>query len=251
MQPNLSLSALRELWGGESFEVEEPLVVGGVVTSSDLAGNFYRTFTIEDETGAAEIMAGLYNLYNCYPVGCRLCVKLEGCGVGVERGVVQIGLMPETYSNYAADYFYSKVLLDGHIVRSGEMVELLPTKVECKDLTEKMCGQLMRIEGLQLLPELEDENKDEADVEEGVEEGVEEPTIVTWEGYRAFADSAGRVVYIYTSQYATFAAEPVPTEPCDITGILQRGTIAGVEGECFILKMRSEDDCTPSCDSVM
>ena len=245
--PNMSLGELRGLWRGKTFEITEPIVVGGVVTSSDKAGNFYQTFTIEDATGAAEIRAGMRDLHNPYPVGCRLTVKLEGCAVGVERGVLQIGLKPETYSNYTVDYFYSKVLLDKHIVRSGDVVGVSPLRVAYGDLSDKKCGRLVQIESLSLLVETGDDAEDDAEDESE----VATPQPATWRGYRAFADGEGNRVYTYTSDYADFAAEEVPTIPCDITGILQLEKIAGVEGECFVLKMRSEDDCVPSVDSAM
>ncbi len=234
VKPDMSLAELRGLWRGHTFKVAEPIVVGGVVTSSDGAGNFYQTFTIEDNTGAAEIMAGMRDLHNTYPVGCRVSIKLDGCAVGVERGVVQIGLMPASYSNYAVDYFYSKVLLDKHIVRSGELVEVQPLDVAYGDLSADKCGRLVRLEALQFQPE----------------EG-EQTLPATWMGYRAFADRDGNVIYVYTSNYADYAGDEVPLELCSLTGILQYGEVAGVSGEWFILKMRSADDCVSSSDCAM
>lgn len=239
LKPNMTIAALRDMWRGETFEVAEPMVVSGVVTSSDKAGNFYQTFTIEDSTGAAEIRAGMRDLHNPYPVGCRLCVRLEGCAVGVECGVLQIGLMPESYSRYAVDYFYSKVLLDYHIVRSGEVVEVVPTTLGVGDLTIARCGSLVRVKGLRLV----------VDEVEEAEADVFVPQV--WSGYRAFADADGNRLYLHTSDYADFAAKEVPTIPCDVTGILQRESVVGVEDECFVLKMRSEDDCAPSVDSAL
>ncbi len=244
IKPNITLAELRKLWRGTTIEIDEPMVVGGVVTSSDEAGNFYQTFTIADATGAAEIRAGMRDLHNPYPAGCRLYVKLEGCAVGVERGVLQIGLMPESYSNYAVDYFYSKVMLDRHIVRSGDIVEVKPTEVGYKELSAEMCGSLVRLKGLQLVIE-----------SEASPESYEQPEVLlppaTWAGYRAFADAEGNVVYTYTSDYANYADQEVPTELCDFTCILQYGTVHGASGEWFILKMRSDDDCTRSVDSAM
>lgn len=243
LKANMTLAELRGRWRGETLEVTEPIVVGGVVTSSDKAANFYQTFTIEDATGAAEIMAGVRDLHNAYPIGCRICVRLEGCAVGVERGVMQIGLKPASYSNYAVDYFYSKVLLNSHIERSGEMVEVSPLKASYSDLNDKMCGRLVRIEALMLVTDTEDNAEGDSE--------IATPKPAAWRGYRAFADRGGNRVYTYTSDYADFAAEEVPTTLCNITGILQREKIAGVEGECFVLKLRSKDDCAPSVDSAM
>ena len=62
--PNISIADLHDLCGKGPLNIDEPLVAGGYVTSSDRAGNFNRTFTIEDPTGGMEIMAGLYDLHN-------------------------------------------------------------------------------------------------------------------------------------------------------------------------------------------
>ena len=234
---NMTLAELRGRWRGETFDVVEPIVVGGVVTSSDAAGNFYQTFTIEDATGAAEIMAGVRDLHNTYPVGCRICIRLEDCAVGIERGVMQIGLKPASYSHYAVDYFYSKVLLDSRIERSGEMESVMPKVVDFGDLSAEMCGRVVQLKGLRLI----------SDGGDGEDEGLLLPMI--WAGYRLFEDSVGNRLYIYTSDYANYATEQVPADVCDITGILQYGPVTGAEDEWFILKMRSRDDCKVGVDT--
>lgn len=248
LHPNMTLAELRKLWSGETFEIQDDVVVGGVVTSSDKEGNFYQTFTISDKTGAAEIMAGMRDLHNPYPVGCRIAVRLKGCAVGVGQGVLQIGMKPKSYSNYVVDYFYTKVLLDRHIVSSDDIVDVAPVSVACAELNVEMCGTLVRVEGVQLVTDGEVTT-------ENVQDGDKQPDTsqlpALWAGYQAFADADGNRIYTYTSSYASFAAERVPTELCDITGILQYGPVAGVLGERFILKMRSDDDCTPNNSGAM
>lgn len=236
---DMTLAELRGRWRGQTFEVAEPMVVGGVVTSSDAAGNFYQTFTIEDATGAAEIMAGVRDLHNTYPVGCYLCIRLEGCAVGIERGVMQIGLKSASYSHYVVDYFYSKVLLDSHVERSGEVENVAPKMVDFAGLSSEMCGRLVQLKGLRLVEESDS----------GANEGVQLP--LTWAGYRLFEDGAGNRLYIYTSDYANYATEQVPTGVCYVTGILQYGSVSGAEGEWFILKMRSGDDCKVGVDTSL
>lgn len=240
LNPNMPIAELRDLWRGKTLTIDEEYIIGGRVTSSDVAGNFYQTFTITDGERAAEIMAGMRDLHNSYPLGCYVSVSLDGCAVGVERGVLQIGLMPASYSSYAVDYFYSRAVIDKYVVRSGDVAEVSARTLDFEGLDESLCGMLVRIEGLRYLPEVP-ENL------ETPETPTAEPAI--WSGYRAFADAEGNVVYTYTSDYANFATDEVPTVTCDITGILQYGEVGGVSGECFILKMRSKDDCV-AVDSV-
>lgn len=242
---NATLTELRGLWRGATFEVDKPMIVGGYVTSTDSAGNFYRTLTISDGVGAAEIMAGMRDLHNTYPIGSYLYVKLDGCAVGVERGVLQIGLMPASYSSYAVDYFYSRVMLDRHIVQSGRRVDVPVAKVGIDALERGMCGMLVRVEGLKVVSDLPTEDVSGSAFEQG--EDVIVPA--TWSGYRAFADELGRTIYVYTSEYATFATAEVPTATCTITGILQYGKVSGVAGEWYCLKMRTKDDCESISDN--
>lgn len=217
-----SLAELHGLWFGRPLLVEDDIVVGGVVTSSDRAGNFYRTFTICDESGAAEIMAGLTDLYNIYPVGCVVRIYVRGCAVSESRGVLQIGLPAADYENYDVDYFYSKVNLDRYIFRTGDMAGTDIPDMRLSELTVAMCGRPVTVRGLE--PVLSGDDN-------------------IWSGYRVFRDSGGGIVCTYTNPYADFADEPLPAGLADITGILQYGSAEGVPGDCFILKMRSHEDC--------
>ena len=53
----LTVAELRMLCNGTSEEITSDAVIAGRVTTSDEAGNFSRSFFVEDTTGGAEIMA--------------------------------------------------------------------------------------------------------------------------------------------------------------------------------------------------
>lgn len=53
--PDADLALLREHFYGDPFVVQEDLTVGGYVVSDDRAGNFFRSFIIDDGSGAVEI----------------------------------------------------------------------------------------------------------------------------------------------------------------------------------------------------
>lgn len=224
MSANTTLANLRSMYKGYTFEVTDDIIVEGVVTSSDKAGNFYRTFTISDGTAGAEIMAGTSDLHNSYPPGYRIFVKVKGCAVGMSRSVLQIGMMPESFGNYETDYFYSDVLLDRHIIRSGKSACMDIRTLEYEELTPSACGMPVRICNLS-------------------HAATSDSSIDTWAGYRCFTDINGSTVYTYTSEYADFADLALPATSVDITGILQYGEISGISGSHYIIKMRSEEDC--------
>ena len=227
MTADISLHDLHGMYRGATFEIKEDITAKGYITSSDEAGNFYRTFTISDGTGAAEIMAGTTDLHNEYPIGHVVFVKLKGCAIGENRRVMQIGTMPDSFEYYETDYFYSDVLIDRHIIRSGEYVDVEVPVLEFNELTADKCGCLVKICDLKPV------------AREDSEAGPD-----TWSGYRCFTDNNGNQVYTYTSEYADYADNRLPSANVDITGILQYGSIAGQSGEHYILKMRSDEDCS-------
>ena len=66
---NITLQSFVEKVGDRSLVINEPLVVGGYVISSDEESNFYKSLVVDDGTAAIEIMVGLYDSFNLYPLG--------------------------------------------------------------------------------------------------------------------------------------------------------------------------------------
>ncbi len=227
----MSLADLHDLCRDTTLEIDEQIVVGGYVTSSDAASNFYKTFTIEDASGGAEIMAGITGLHNIYPEGYYITVSLSGCAAGEHYGVMQIGLAPESYDYYPTAYFSARAVIDRHVMRSDVRHEVAPRPVTIEEMHTDMCGCLVSAGGLRCVT-----SKLFQDTWEANPDG-------TWHGYNFFADAAGNVIAVYTSDYADYASHAVPSGYVAIKGILQRGKIGG--GEYFMIKMRDETDCTP------
>lgn len=147
---NISIKQLRSLVEDKTSTIEQELIIGGYVTSCDRAGNFYRTFTFEDFTGGAEVMAGLYDLHNIFPLGYYVSVNLKGCTLAHYNGVLQIGRKAKSYSSYPTDYFASKILLNEHVKWYDIYQPISPMQTSIEQLTAEMCGRLVRIDGLKL-----------------------------------------------------------------------------------------------------
>ena len=220
----LTVAELRMLCNGTSEEITSDAVIAGRVTTSDEAGNFSRSFFVEDATGGAEIMAGTYDIHNKYPLGATVSVNLAGCTVAFADGAMQIGLKPKPYSQRPVEYFMTDVLLDKHIIRGGELSEIVPAAITVADTA--LCGRLVRIDRLCHTP---------------TDGG-------TLAGYRRFVAQDGSEIYSYVREYADFADEEIPDGEVSLCGILLYGRVAGI-GDRFIVKPRSRNDCTTS-DSV-
>ncbi len=225
---NITLQSFVEKVGDRSLVINEPLVVGGYVISSDEESNFYKSLVIDDGTAAIEIMVGLYDSFNLYPLGYYLEIDLQGCGAGRHYGVVQVGRPAKEYGSFPAEYFASRVLLDKHIVIFDDYQEFKPLVCEIGALEESLCGRLVTIEGLQLVS---------AKYPDAWEVNLEGE----WQGYNFFEDKEGHTIVVYTSEYATYGEHLIPEGELSITGVLQWGTVAGEER--FMLKMRYEEDC--------
>lgn len=226
---NITIGDLHKLCGSRTIDINDDIIIGGYVTSSDKAENFYKSFTIEDATGGTEIMAGIFDTYNIYPIGTYLTIRLNGCCIGEHYGVMQIGLKAAAYSAYPTEHFASQVLLDKHIRRYDITRNIAPQPLEISALYTLECGRLINIGPLHHLQE------ESAALWDGNENGY-------WGGYNIFEDRYGERIVVYTSTYATYAKHQIPSAEVAITGILQRGKVDGKE--YYMIKMRDEKDCS-------
>lgn len=227
--PNISIQQLREFVADKAATIEQELIIGGYVTSCDKAGNFYRTFTFEDTSAGAELMAGLYDLHNIYPEGNYVTVNLKGCVAAIHNGTLQIGRKAPSYSSYPTDYFYTRLLLNRHVTTHNTNLKVTPAEHTISSLSEELCGRLVSLSGLRLC------SSDYLGVWKVNTEGK-------WTGYNVFCDTSGDIIVVHTSEYATYAECYIPTSEVVLTGILQCGDFDG--RRCFFIKMRDEKDCT-------
>ncbi len=231
---NTSIRALREYYDQgdeEGSVVADPIVIGGRVTTSDVAGNFFRTFFIEDATGALEVMAGVTELQAIYPLGQLVAIRMEGLAVSVQHEVLRIGLPPAPGDYYFVNYFAHRVVLDRYIVRSRHLAPVDPLPVVLGELDASLCGRLVRIDGLF-----------RSDTIPGLTWAVGGESPRT--GYRMFRDAAGDSLCVVTSGYSRLAATPLPEDTVSLTGILSYGP-GESSRKCFQLKLRDQYDIEP------
>ena len=226
----MDIAALRTFYQDDPVWVvgQRSVVVSGYVTTSDQAGNFYRSFFIEDETGAVEIRAGLYDLYATYRLGQQVTVVADSLTLGMTNGVLQLGLGSAAYET---DYMNHRVVVDKHLFRGERFEEVNPRPVKAGQLNEEWLGTLVRFDGVHL--------------DGGVDTTWALPASLSASGvpqsaYLKFRDEKSDSIYVVTSGYASFAGETVPTEAVSVTGILMQGKVNGKL--VYQLKMRDLND---------
>lgn len=225
--PNADIAFVASAYKGTPLTIDDDIVVSGIVTANDLSDNFYRTFIIQDATGAIEIMAGIFDLHNIFPLGRRVAVKARGLALDSYNGVARLGLKPAAGSSQAG-YIAARYYPGGYFWPQDERAEVTPAPLGIGELTDSACGSLIRIGGVAFVP------------------GDREGEYITWAeagstGYRAFRDGADREITVVTSGYASFAGEQVPQGTVAITGILMKGNTDKSQG-VYMLKLRDTDD---------
>jgi hypothetical protein len=241
--PSVTLGELRAYLHGEAeMTFAEDIEIAGRVVSSTRAGNFYNTFFIDDGTGGAEIMAGMYDLDAAFRPGQRVSVHLRGLAVGWRDGAMQLGLPPEPGSRYATGYFYHRAVMRPYVVAERSVEATEPPDVTLDALYaplpdgslrgEAFCGRLVRIPGL-------------VAAAAGGTWATTEPSPATgYVDFRPAADPRAEPLTVVTSGYASFASALVPSSAVTLTGILFYGH-GGGSSDHFLLKLRDETDVAP------
>ncbi|MFI3289663.1 MAG: DUF5689 domain-containing protein [Rikenellaceae bacterium] len=236
LSSNITLEMLHEVLAADGYtDIKDDLRICGSVTAHDESGNFYKTFVIEEDGYGVEILEGLTDSYVRHQMGAEIFVSLEGLRITRSRGVMQIGVATYQGSSYDIDYLGHEYLVDQHITNSGKVSEISPRVVTLEELTgaegadfvEKLCGSLVRIDGVVYYSDEDDDD------------GL-------WSGDRCFVDASGESdveLWCYTSSYSNFSMCEIPLCECSLVGIMQSDEVSGSSVNRPVLKMRDLNDC--------
>lgn len=220
---NADIGAITALYKGTPVVVDKEIILAGFVTANDAENNFYRTFIIQDPTGAIEVKAGMFSLHNIFYRGRNVAIKARGLTVSAYNGVVQIGTA--SLENPAqVDYIANRYTPGGYFWPQEFTENVVPMALSINQLAAELCGRVVRVSGLNV---------------------IAEETGLCWaenrySTYRFFEDNEGRRIAVLTSGYADFAAEKMPVGKLGLTGILMHGQTG--KGTMFFLKLRDLND---------
>lgn len=229
-KPTVTIRELTNLYSDKAVTVNQEYVIQGYVSTSDRENNFFRSFIIQDHSGAVEIMAGLYNLHNIYPLGQHVTVRVYGLTLAAYNSVVQLGATKINGGANDVDYIGYRSEVDRCVIRNSERHAVTPTVLRMDQLDEQYCGMLVRVENVAY-------HEDPPPIWGATNPVTGEPTTA----YRKFIDASENAVYVSCSGYADFAGEQIPSGLVSLTGILQYGK-AGTYKNVFIIKIRDLDD---------
>ena len=228
LRPNMTIAEFKaEFWQDENnYCVEIPAredgshyIVSGRVISSDYDGNIFKCLYIQDETGALPMSINQYNLYTTNRVGQEIVVDLTGMYCGKYNGMFQLGF-PEWYEQGQAweTSFMAPELFRNHIEYNGNPQPELVDTILINDFSElssdvanlqKLQGQLVRFNNATF-------------VNAGV--AGNDQLCMTYhssgENQSLNVCNNGGAINVRTSGYAKFWNTKLPTEACDVVGIL-------------------------------
>lgn len=78
--------------GGAIDVINTDMIISGVVIANDKSGNLYKQIYIQDASGALQVTLDATNLYNSYPVGRKVFIKVKGLALSDYNGLMQLGI---------------------------------------------------------------------------------------------------------------------------------------------------------------
>ena len=239
--PNMTIAEFKaKHWQDDRNYIDtitENEVIHGWITSSDQSGNIYKVLYITDESGAGlTISVNQKDLYAYYPIGQEIVMPLQGYYVGKYNGQQQLGY-PHWYAagNTWETTFMPQSLWESLVELNNmpdpERAEVQPVTVNMSEFVNKYDAETF-LKYQSMLVRLEDVTFVDAN---GLTTYCE-PSSST---VRMIKDKDGNLLPVYTTNYADFASQTLPTGKVDVVGLLS------TRGVTMQLMLRDINDVTP------
>ena len=143
-----SIADLKKMYVNGPVKVKGRCVIKGQVTTSDQAGNLYKSFYIQDETAGIEVKIGKNGLYNEYKLGQWIYVDCTDLTVGDYNGMINLGYEDPT-NEYETSYLEHAYIIDSHVFKGAYADPVEPVVVSEADLLKDVnMGRLVTIKDL-------------------------------------------------------------------------------------------------------
>ena len=185
----------------------------GYVISSDESGNFYKKLVLQDQpsnpTAGIQLLVDDNALFDTFDFGRKVYIKLDGLSLGFNNGVLQLGVQ-----NRGDIVPIPLALIDKHIIRSGERVEITPLPLEISQFQEKYKNIYIRLNNVQFNRNLvRDERRFSFSAE----------SMDRFDGERQLESCRnGTITTLSTSTFSNFRSLLLPQSSGSIDGVLTR-----------------------------
>jgi hypothetical protein len=199
IKANRSIAALKALYSGTGFyQVNEDIIIEGVVTADDKSGNYYKSLVIQDSTAGILLNLDGNNLYTDYPIGRKVFVKCKGLYLGQYGTLVQLGgfIDISTPSNPSLGGVPFS-LFNNYIVKGSLGNVVVPKTVSIGQLNKSFENMLVKIDLVQFAA---------ADVNKPYADAVNKVSV-----NRTLTDISGTNIILRSSGFANFADANTPS----------------------------------------
>ncbi len=153
MKANTTIADLKSMFTGglvrledTTFYQRDSIIIEGVVTSDDEAGNFYKTIVIQDSTAGIEVKLEKTTLFRDYKRGQRVVIYCNGLYLGDYGGLIQLGSVYTENGLRQLGGLEGDVIINKHVFRKGEtLVPVTPLTISPSLLTPGNLSKLVEV----------------------------------------------------------------------------------------------------------
>lgn len=202
----ITIKNLRKLHVTNRVEpITKSWIIEGVVVGNDEHDNIYKSIIIQDSTGGIVILLDGTNLYQYFPVGAFLRVRIQNLFLTDYRKMQQLVAAVDTSSGTLVTEGLPMPLFEKHITTLDDHYNLIPITVTFKNLSDSLQGRLIKISDVEF--SATDTSQTFADFKNKI--GAS----------KALKFCTGGTIYLRTSGYADFAGITTPSGNGSLTGI--------------------------------
>jgi hypothetical protein len=202
----ISIKALRKLHAMGNFEpITKSMALEATIVANDEHDNLYKSISIQDSSGGILLNLDGSSLYQTYPVGTTIRVRLQNLFLTDYRRMLQIVASIDTSSGQLLTTGIPVPLFSKFIKVVKENTNVVPMLVSFKNLADSLQGRLIKISNVEF--SAADTNSTFADKKNKI--GAS----------RSLKFCSGGTIYLRTSGYADFAGISLPKNNGDIVGI--------------------------------
>ncbi|WP_396633031.1 DUF5689 domain-containing protein [Maribacter sp. R86514] len=206
----IAISELKNMYNGDTFQIQEDLVIKGYVISSDKEGNFFNTIYFQDESsnpsGGMQIELELRDSHLFFDVGQQILIKLKGLYLGKSNDTYKIGGVFTSFGNRSVGRLPKNVVFDHVLVSCEPNNGIEPTLIVISGLNDAMLNTLVVINSVEI-------KQEELEKTFAVKE---EETL------RTLVDCMDNELVMLNSGYADFQSESLPDKMGTATGLLTK-----------------------------
>ena len=202
----ISIKALRKLHTmGNVESITKSMALEATIVANDEHDNLYKSISIQDTSGGLIIILDGSSLYQTYPVGTTIRIRLQNLFLTDYRRMLQVVASVDTSSGQLVTAGIPVSLFSKYIKVVKENTNIIPMIVSFKNLGDSLQGRLIKISNVEF--SAADTNFTFADKKNKI--GAS----------RSLKFCTGGTIYLRTSGYADFAGISIPKNNGDIVGV--------------------------------